>query len=109
MTDVILQGPGAFDHSTLDPDLAEEARARAGRKNADFGPLSFDIGNHLRDLVFGIAAPSTQLPLSGVDFAICGACAADRARLMARAAEGLRLIWPDLRPIVVTHPEGANA
>ena len=62
------------------------------------------------DLVFGIATPSTdQEPEAAIGFAICPKCAADRGAWMAKAEAGLRRIWPDLRPILVTHPHGGRA
>jgi hypothetical protein len=62
------------------------------------------------DLVFGIATPSTeQEPSAAIGFAICSRCAANRGAWMAKAEAGLRLIWPDLRPIIVTHPHGGRA
>ena len=42
-------------------------------------------------------------------FSFCDACAADPRHLMAKASEGLRRLWPDLRAIEITHPDGGSA
>ena len=59
--------------------------------------------------VFGIATPSIATPTGAIGFVFCDHCAADAATLPAKAAEGLRRIWPDLRPVVVTHSTGGRA
>lgn len=62
------------------------------------------------DLIFGIAAPErTDRPSSAIGFAFCPRCAANRIGLLARASESLHQIWPDLRPIVISHPVGGHA
>jgi hypothetical protein len=59
--------------------------------------------------VFGIAVPATPNPTGAIGFVFCDRCAADRSTLAARAADGLRRIWPDLRPITITDPIGGRA
>jgi hypothetical protein len=59
--------------------------------------------------VFGVARPSTAKPSNALAFAFCDRCSADRGTLAAKAATGLRRIWPDLRPITVTHGEAGHA
>jgi hypothetical protein len=59
--------------------------------------------------VFGVATPSIANPTGALGFIFCDRCGADRATLAAKAADGLKRIWPDLRPVVVTHPEGGRA
>jgi hypothetical protein len=59
--------------------------------------------------VFGVAVPATANPSGAIGFVFCDRCAGDRDTLAAKAAEGLRRIWPDLRPVAVTHPEGGRA
>jgi hypothetical protein len=59
--------------------------------------------------VFGVAVPATANPGSAIGFVFCDRCAGDRDTLAAKAAEGLRRIWPDLRPVAITHPEGGRA
>jgi hypothetical protein len=60
-------------------------------------------------VIFGFAVPATEQPSAGIGFAICPRCSADRAALPAKAATGLRRIWPDLRSINITHPAGGLA
>jgi hypothetical protein len=59
--------------------------------------------------VFGVASAGIANPTAAIGFVFCERCAADRATLAARAAEGLRRIWPDLRPVTITHPTGGRA
>jgi hypothetical protein len=59
--------------------------------------------------IFGVARPSTAKPSNALAFVFCDRCSADRGNLAARAATGLRRIWPDLKPVTVTHPEGGRA
>ncbi len=60
-------------------------------------------------LVFGVAFPAIAKPSNAIGFAFCERCSEDRNTLAIKAAEGLRQIWPDLRPVVVTHPKGGRA
>ena len=53
--------------------------------------------------VFGVATPSIPTPTGALGFVFCDRCGADRATLPGKVAEGLRRIWPDLRPVTVTH------
>lgn len=59
--------------------------------------------------VFGIATPSIASPTGAIGFVFCDRCAEDPATLPAKAAVGLRRIWPDLRPVVITHATGGRA
>jgi hypothetical protein len=59
--------------------------------------------------VFGVATPAVANPGSAIGFVFCDRCAGNRDTLVARAADGLGRIWPDLRPVAVTHPEGGRA
>jgi hypothetical protein len=59
--------------------------------------------------VFGVARPAIARPSNALAFAFCDRCSADRGNLAAKAAIGLQRIWPDLRAIEVTHPEGGRA
>ena len=45
----------------------------------------------------------------GISLGICTACAIEPDDLLAKAREGLTRIWPDLRPVAVTHPAGSRA
>lgn len=59
--------------------------------------------------IFGVASPAKSDPGNLVAFAFCDACAANPNHLMAKAMEGLKRIWPDLRPTEITHPDGGCA
>jgi hypothetical protein len=59
--------------------------------------------------VFGVARPAIAKPSRAIAFAFCDRCSADRGNLAAKAATGLRRIWPDLRTVEITHPEGGCA
>ena len=61
------------------------------------------------ETVFGIATPATPNPTGAIGFVFCAKCAADRGTLVAKAAEGLKRIWPGLRCVQVTHGEGGHA
>ena len=41
--------------------------------------------------------------------AICHRCGTTPGGIHAAAVASLRLIWPDARPIHVTHPDGGRA
>ena len=49
--------------------------------------------------VFGVAAPAIATPGRAIGFAFCDACGERPGELMAKATEGLRRIWPDMREI----------
>jgi len=59
--------------------------------------------------IFGVARPAIAKPSNALAFAFCDKCSADRGNRAAKAATGLRRIWPDLRTVEVTHPEGGRA
>jgi hypothetical protein len=62
------------------------------------------------DIVFGLTLPAVRRPGSAIGFAFCPKCAAgDRASLHSKAQTGLRGLWPDLRPVVISHPDGGRA
>ena len=67
-------------------------------------PLRPDVG-----FAVVVAIPACDDPRAGLALAICTRCGPDRASITAKAAVGLRRIWPDLRPITVTNPEGGQA
>jgi hypothetical protein len=58
---------------------------------------------------FGIAAPAVDSPGRALGFAFCDACGERPGELMVKATEALRRIWPDLRPVTITHGEGGHA
>lgn len=61
------------------------------------------------DTVFGVASPSVPNPAGVIGFVFCDRCAGTPGSLAAKATEGLRRIWPDLRPITITDPVGGHA
>ncbi len=56
-----------------------------------------------------IASPDVSDPSAGLGMAICRRCGPTVGAIKAAAMSALRLIWPDLRPVQVTHPEGGRA
>jgi hypothetical protein len=59
--------------------------------------------------VFGVALPAVSAPSTAIGFVFCDRCGAGGSDLLAKAAEGLRRIWRDLRPVAITHPAGGRA
>ena len=59
--------------------------------------------------IVAAAFPSCDDPAEGMAMAVCDRCASTREQAVERATFGLRRVWPDLRPIAVTHPEGGKA
>jgi len=59
--------------------------------------------------VFGVAVAASPDPTGAVAFVFCEQCGDDRASLLNKAAVGLRRIWPDIRPIDITHQDGGRA
>lgn len=62
-----------------------------------------------RATIFGVAAPAIPSPTSAIAFVFCDRCATDRGTLVAKANEGLRRLWPELRPVTITDPIGGRA
>lgn len=54
-----------------------------------------------------IARPACDEPTQGLSFAVCTTCAAGTDAVHAKAAEGLRRIWPDLCEVGV-HPNAGR-
>jgi hypothetical protein len=59
--------------------------------------------------VICVAIPDRDSPTNGLAFALCEHCSRDDTALGEKASSALRTIWPDLRPITVTHGEGGRA
>jgi len=57
-------------------------------------------------LTFGIAVPAVADPQNAIAFAICQSCA-DPHGLFDRVMDGLRRIWPELRPVTLHSPGSA--
>ena len=58
---------------------------------------------------FGIALPASDNPTHGLALAVCTRCATDRGDVQAKATAALRRVFPDLRPVTVTHAAGGRA
>ncbi len=59
--------------------------------------------------VFVVAEPHTDDASTAIGAALCGRCAA-HSDLTAKVVDGFRRhLWPDARPVRVTHPEGGRA
>ena len=55
------------------------------------------------------ATPACDDPSNALALAVCHDCAADREDVRTRAVEALRRLWPDARPVTITHPDGGHA
>ena len=61
------------------------------------------------EATFVVAVPHADEPTTAIGAALCPRCAAS-GDLTATALAGFRRhLWPDARPVRVTHPEGARA
>ena len=58
---------------------------------------------------FGFAMPRCDDPTAMIALAVCRRCATDRDGIKVRVMVGLQKVWPDLRPVTVTHPAGGRA
>ncbi len=56
-----------------------------------------------------VVTPACDAPGLGLALGICTACATDPDDLLSKAREGLTRLWPNLRPVAVTHPSGSRA
>jgi hypothetical protein len=56
-----------------------------------------------------VAIPARDDPRGALSLAVCGRCASTPQEVSDKALEGLRRIWPDLRTLAVTHPQGGRA
>lgn len=56
-----------------------------------------------------VAWPGVATPERGLVLAICHRCGSDYATVQAKATVALKRVWPDLRPIAITHPVGGRA
>ena len=55
------------------------------------------------------AAPECDRPTRMLGLGVCHRCAATPAGVMAKAGQGLRQFWPELRPVKPTHAVGGRA
>jgi hypothetical protein len=56
-----------------------------------------------------IARPACDDPAQGLSLAICRKCGPDFDAIQVKATVALARIWPNVRPVTVTHPEGGRA
>lgn len=56
-----------------------------------------------------MAIPARDSPRVAMTIAVCDACATGVLAVQAKAIEALRTVWPDLRAMQITHPEGSRA
>jgi len=57
---------------------------------------------------FVIAMPATDGPHHGLGMAVCKRCGPDRETTRQKGIEALTGIWPELREVTITHPEGGR-
>ena len=58
---------------------------------------------------FGVALPDTDHPKHGLALAVCTRCATERRDIETKVTAALRRVFPDLRPVTVTHAAGGRA
>ncbi len=56
-----------------------------------------------------IAFPDKHDPAHALGLAVCRHCATDADGIKAKAVVGLKRLWPNLRPINITHKSGGHA
>ena len=56
-----------------------------------------------------IVVPFRDDAAHGMGLAICQRCGTEASDIKAAATGALREVWPDIRPIALTHPAGARA
>ena len=56
-----------------------------------------------------LAIPACDAPSNALALAVCHDCAVAREDVRAKAIEALRRLWPDARPVTITHPDGGRA
>lgn len=62
----------------------------------------------LDGVTFGLASPAANNATGAIGFVVCHRCSG-KSDLNVDVQTALRRIWPDLRPITVTHGEGGHA
>ncbi len=56
-----------------------------------------------------LARPACDDPTQALALAICPKCGPDYDAIQAKATVALSRIWPNLRPVTITHPNGGRA
>ena len=59
-----------------------------------------------RQYAIVVVHPACDAPSTGLALAVCPKCGPDLAAIRVAAHVALQRVWPDLRPVVVTHPGG---
>ena len=88
-------------------DCLQRIGAAPARKPAQCGCCGTNLEAGRFAIV--IASPDTDTPSAGLGLAICRRCGVTAGAIKAAALSALKVIWPDLRPVQVTHPEGSRA
>ena len=58
---------------------------------------------------FVLALPKNGNPANALSMAVCSRCAVEPAEIQAKAVMALRKLWPDIRPVTITHQAGGRA
>lgn len=103
-----LSGSGeAMELLRLVRETMDGIQAAPRRKSMLYGACPKPLRNGRFSLI--LAKPACDDPTQGIAMAICSRCGPNRGAIEAAALVALRRIWPDARPIAVTHPESSQA
>lgn len=58
---------------------------------------------------FGVSIPHCNTPMHALVQAVCYHCASDTSEIKDKLVAGLKNIWPDIKAIKITHPNGGAA
>jgi heterodisulfide reductase subunit A-like polyferredoxin len=89
-------------------DTAETIRRSARKTGPTLCLCCPRCVRRLDGVTFGFASPASDSATGAIGFAICERCSI-KPDLDANVQGALRRIWPDLRPITVTHSDGGRA
>ena len=105
----ILGDPEAVRLANMASSVLRRIAAAPRRKPMLCGscPRPLKLKGHRFSVV--IALPGRDQPSNALSMAICHRCATSHEAVESKAVQALRRIWPDLRPITVTHPTGGQA
>ena len=105
----LLGDPEAVRLANMASDVLRGIAAAPRRKPMLCGscPRPLKLKGYAFSLVF--ALPGRDQPSNVLSMAICHRCGTSHDAVQGKAVQALRRIWPDLRPITVTHPAGGQA
>ena len=105
----ILGDPEAVRLANMASDTLRRIAAAPRRKPMLCAscPTPLRLKGHRFSVV--VAIPGRDQPANALALAICHGCATGRDAVQDKAVEALKRLWPDLRPITVTHPAGGRA